>query len=101
MTSAFLCVKGFKMEQRAVVKFCVKLKKTATETFEMLRSSYGEECLSRTNVLEWHKRFKEAQKLRTHKSLVKTMFTAFVNAKGINYHEFVPEKQTVNGKFRK
>jgi hypothetical protein len=29
------------MEQRAAIKFCVKLKKTTTETFEMLKSSYG------------------------------------------------------------
>jgi hypothetical protein len=39
----FRCVEGFKMEQRAAIKFCVKLKKTATETFEMLKSAYGEE----------------------------------------------------------
>jgi hypothetical protein len=26
------------MEQRAVIKFCVKLKKTATETFEKVRT---------------------------------------------------------------
>jgi hypothetical protein len=38
------------------------------------------------------------QKLR-----VKTMLTAFFDAKGINiiHHEFVPEKQAVNGKFHK
>jgi hypothetical protein len=30
------------MEQRAAIKVCVKLKKTATETFEMLKSAYGE-----------------------------------------------------------
>jgi hypothetical protein len=35
------------------------------------------------------------------KSRVKTMFTAFFDAKGIIYHEFVPEKQTVNGEFYK
>jgi hypothetical protein len=29
-----------------------------TETFEMLKSAYGEECLSRTSVFEWHVRFK-------------------------------------------
>jgi hypothetical protein len=40
------------MEQRAAIRFCVKLKKTATETFEMLKSAYGEECLSRTKVSE-------------------------------------------------
>jgi hypothetical protein len=33
------------MEQRAAIKFCVTLKKTATETFEMLKNAYGEECL--------------------------------------------------------
>jgi hypothetical protein len=47
------------MKQRAAVKYCVKLKKTATSTFEMLKSVYGEECLSRTSVFGWHKRFKE------------------------------------------
>jgi hypothetical protein len=46
------CVEGFEMEQRAAIKFCVKLKKAATETFEMLRSVYSEECLSRTSVLK-------------------------------------------------
>jgi hypothetical protein len=32
------------MEQRAAIKFCEKIKKTATETFEMLKGAYGEEC---------------------------------------------------------
>jgi hypothetical protein len=27
----------------------------------MLKSAYGEECLLRTSVFEWHKRFKEGQ----------------------------------------
>jgi transposase len=49
------------MEQRAAIKFCVKLKKTATETFEMLKRAYGKECLSRTSVFQWHKRFKEGR----------------------------------------
>jgi hypothetical protein len=47
------------MEQRAVIRFCVKLNKTAIETFEMLKSAYGEERLSRTGVSECHKGFKE------------------------------------------
>jgi hypothetical protein len=70
------------MEQRLAIKFLVKLKKTATETFEMLKSAYGEEYLSRTSVFEWHERFKEAQNVRMQKSLVKTMLTAFFYAKG-------------------
>jgi hypothetical protein len=75
--------------------------KTATETFEMLKSAYGEECLSRTSVFEWHKRFKEAQKVRMQESRVKIILTAFLYTKSIIHHEFVPEKQTVNCKFHK
>jgi hypothetical protein len=30
------------MEERAAIKFCVELNKTATETFEMLKSQYDE-----------------------------------------------------------
>jgi hypothetical protein len=47
------------MGQRAAIEFYLKLKKKATETFKMLKSSYGEECLSRTSVFECHKGFKE------------------------------------------
>jgi hypothetical protein len=87
------------MEQRSAIKFCVKLKETATETFEMLKSAYSEECLLRTSVFEWHERYIEAQKVRMQKLHVKTMLTAFFYAKSIIHHELVPEKQTVNGKF--
>jgi hypothetical protein len=45
-------VESFKMGQRSVIKFCINLKKAATETFEMLRSAYGEECLSIKSVFE-------------------------------------------------
>jgi hypothetical protein len=37
----FRRVEGFKIEQRATIKRCVKFRKTATETFEMLESAYG------------------------------------------------------------
>jgi hypothetical protein len=33
------------------------------------------------------------------KSRVRTMLTAFLYAKEIIHHEFLPEKQNVNGKF--
>jgi hypothetical protein len=32
-------VEGFKMEQRTAIKFCLKLKETATEAFEMLSNA--------------------------------------------------------------
>jgi hypothetical protein len=40
------------MEQRAAIKLCTKLKKTAAETFDMLESVYGEESLCRTRFKE-------------------------------------------------
>ena len=36
-----------RFEQRVNIKFCVKLDKTATETFQLLRDAYGDEALSR------------------------------------------------------
>jgi hypothetical protein len=49
------------MEQIAAIEFCVKLKKAATETSEMLKNSYDEEYLSRTSASECYKRFKEGR----------------------------------------
>jgi DNA-binding transcriptional ArsR family regulator len=46
-----------KIEQGVCIKFCLKLSKSATETLEMLRESFGEHSLSRTAVSEWHSRF--------------------------------------------
>ena len=49
------------VEQRANVKFCVKLGKSTTEMYDLLKKVYGDECLSRTQVFEWFKRFKEGR----------------------------------------
>nr|APL98289.1 putative DD34D transposase [Bactrocera tryoni] len=48
-------------EQRANIKFCFKLGKTFTETFQMMKKVYGDQCLSRSNVHEWFKRFQEGR----------------------------------------
>jgi len=50
------------VEQHVNVKFCVKLGKSATETYDLLKKIYGDECLSRTQVFEWFKRWKEGRK---------------------------------------
>jgi hypothetical protein len=44
-----------------LVKFCVKIGKSVTETFEMLKIAFGEEAMCRTQTYEWWKRFKEAE----------------------------------------
>ena len=46
-------------EQRVCTKFCVKLGRNGAQTFEMLRTAFGEQCLSCACIFEWHKRFKE------------------------------------------
>jgi hypothetical protein len=50
-----------KIEQRVCIKFCVKLCKSATETLEMLRETFGEHSLSRTAVFDRHSRFKDGR----------------------------------------
>jgi transposase len=49
------------MEQQINIKFCVKLGKTPTETYEMLQTVYGDEALSRSSVFEWFKPFKDGR----------------------------------------
>ena len=46
---------------RVNVKFCVELAKSATETYDLLKQVYGDDCLSRTQVFERFKRLKEGR----------------------------------------
>jgi len=43
------------VEQHINVNFCVELGKSATETYDLLKKVYGDECLSCTEVFEWFK----------------------------------------------
>ena len=43
-------------------KFLVKLRKTPTECFKLLKEVYGEDVMSRTQIFEWHKRFEKGRK---------------------------------------
>ena len=43
------------------MKFCVKLGKSATEMYDLLKKIYGDECLSCTQVFEWFRMFKEGR----------------------------------------
>jgi len=46
-----------KFEQCCAIKFCVKLGKSASLTYEKLQKAYGEHYLSRAQVFRWHKSF--------------------------------------------
>uniref|UniRef100_A0A8D8XP38 Mos1 transposase HTH domain-containing protein n=1 Tax=Cacopsylla melanoneura TaxID=428564 RepID=A0A8D8XP38_9HEMI len=50
-----------KTEQRINLKFLVGLKKTATESFALLKQVYGDRSMSRARVFQWHKRFSEGR----------------------------------------
>jgi hypothetical protein len=87
------------MEQRAAIKFYVKLKKTATETFEMSKIAYDDECLSRKSVFEWYKCFKSSSESANTKNPVENNVDCiFFYAEGIIQYEFVPENQKASGK---
>ena len=48
-------------EQRAAVKFCFLLGKSAAESIVMLKTAYGDAALNKTRVYEWFSRFKNGE----------------------------------------
>ena len=44
-------------EQRICIKFCFKIGKPATETYQLLQQAYGEYAMGRTQVFDWFRRF--------------------------------------------
>jgi hypothetical protein len=49
------------MEQRTAIKFCFILRKSASETYELLQKAYGSDSLSRSTIFEWFKQFREGR----------------------------------------
>ena len=50
-----------KSEQRANIKLLFKLEISATENVQLLTEAYGEDCVSRARVFQWHKRILEGR----------------------------------------
>ena len=42
-------------EQRICIKFCFKIRKTATETYQLLQQAYGEGTMGHTQMFDWFK----------------------------------------------
>ena len=49
------------LEERYRIKFCFKLGKNVTETYEMLQTAFEPSGMNRASVFERHKRFKEGR----------------------------------------
>ena len=49
------------LEQHYEIKFCAKLKKSGSETLQLLRTAYGDAVLSSAQVFRWHKAFKDGR----------------------------------------
>ena len=50
-----------RMEEQINLKFLVKLRKSPTGCFKLLKEVYGKDVMSRPRVFEWHKRFKSGR----------------------------------------
>jgi hypothetical protein len=48
-----------KTERRVCIKLCQNVGKTCTETYDMIKMAFGEDSVSRTQVFEWFRCFKE------------------------------------------
>ena len=45
-------------ERRVCIKFCANLEKSPTEVLKMIQQGIRDQSLSRTQVFQWHTRFK-------------------------------------------
>jgi hypothetical protein len=78
----------------------VKLKKSATETFQLLTEAYGEDCMSRARVFEWYKRFSEGREsVKDDDRPGRPRTAVFFDIQGIMMAEWVPSGQTVNQQY--
>jgi hypothetical protein len=47
--------------ERICIKFCFKIGKTATETYQLLQQAFSEDAMGGTHVCGWFRRFKEGR----------------------------------------
>jgi hypothetical protein len=67
-------------EQWENIKFCQKLSKSASETLQMIKQTYGKEALSSSAVFKWHKRFaqgRDSSEYHEHTGWPRMVITVF------------------------
>jgi hypothetical protein len=78
----------------------VKEKKSATETFQLLTEAYGEDCMSRARVFEWHERFSEGREsVKDDDRPGRPRTDVFFGIQSIVMAEWVPSGQTVHQQY--
>ena len=77
-------------EQRICIKFCFEIRKTATETYELLQQAKEPSALWKGPSSP------RPKKGRQVRSKTKVMLLAFFDYEGIVHHEYVPDGQTIN-----
>ena len=91
------------MEQIAVITFHAKRGKNASETFWLIQQVYGDECLSRTNIFLWHKRFlggrERLEDDNREGTAIPAMLITIFDTKRIIHREFGPTGQTITGAY--
>ena len=50
-----------KQDQRICIKFCFQLRKTSSESIQMMQKAFGNECMSKTWIKEWYNHFKRGR----------------------------------------
>ena len=48
-------------EQRVCIKFSVRLGKTGSKTYEILKQAFRDSCISHSQTFEWFGRFKNGR----------------------------------------
>ena len=91
-------------EQHICIKFCFKIGKTATETYQLSQQAFGEDVMGRTQVFDWFRRFREDRTsvesdFRSGRPSASRNWRFFFNSEGIVHHEYAPDGQTINKEF--
>ena len=59
MTQIIQISKMAALEQRSAIKFCVANKKSRRETFEMLKTAFGNNAMKKTALYKWYSEFEQ------------------------------------------
>jgi hypothetical protein len=81
-----VCLAIFEM---ADIKFCFELGKTFTETHEIMKNVYGDQCMSHTSCYEWLKWFKDSQQSTHDETCLGCRSTSCDDAHVAQIHEIM------------